>query len=420
FLMMKEGWDDHDRSGKTSAQDLAYNYLISCAPNSIIFTMGDNDTFPLWYMQEVEGKFTDMRVCNTSLFATDWYAEQMKMRAYESAPLPIKFREDQILMYAGSTDQVLFASPIQLAKMGGNKKSLEAIFKKMRDKNYNQYRQTVTNYLMTTSQVLSQTKPSEQIAADAAMKSKIEQDIAQFAKDFSINVDSATFDQLLKIDEQTTAMIELANNGMITLPMQSPEFQQMQGMLNTWTNSWTVMPLDEAMAYVRDDKNVLVNEGREARVIPASSFSFKVNVKNAVKSQVISSKEEAMCEKEITFSMDDVQGVGKADLLILDIIANNNWERGIYFSSPGGSDVAGALYKSGFLKENGMAWELSPIRSKSQLPVNAEKMYKNLMEVYQFGDLKNPNVLTDYYARRQTQQFRSMFAQLAEYYMVEV
>lgn len=113
---------------------------------------------------------------------------------------------------------------------------------------------------MTTSQVLSQTKPSEQIAGDAAMKSKIEQDIAQFAKDFSINVDSASFDQLIKIDEQTTAMIELANNGMITLPMQSPEFQQMQGMLNTWTNSWTVMPLDEAMAYVRDDKNVLVNE----------------------------------------------------------------------------------------------------------------------------------------------------------------
>lgn len=419
FLMMKEGWDDHDRSGKTSAQDLAYNYLVSCAPNSIIFTMGDNDTFPLWYMQEVEGKFTDMRVCNTSLFATDWYAEQMKMRAYESAPLPIKFREDQILMYAGSTDQVLFASPIQLAKMGGNKKSLEAIFKTMRDKNYNQYRQTVTNYLMTTSQVLSQTKASDQIQ-DGAMKSKVDQDIAQFVKDFSINVDSASFDQLLKIDEQTTAMIELANNGMINLPTQSPEFQQMQGMLNTWTNSWTVMPLDEAMAFVRDDKNVIVNEGREMRVIPASSFSFKVNVKNAIKSQVISKKEVADCEKEITFSMDDVQGVGKADLLILDIIANNNWERGIYFSSPGGSDVAGALYKSGFLKENGMAWELSPIRSKSQLPVNADKMYKNLMEVYKFGDLKNPNVLTDYYARRQTQQFRSMFAQLAEYYMVEV
>lgn len=420
FLMMKEGWNDHDRSGKTSAQDLAYNYLISCAPNSIIFTMGDNDTFPLWYMQEVEDKFTDMRVCNTSLFATDWYAEQMKMKAYESEPLPIKFREDQILMYAGSTDQVLFGSPIQLVRQGGDKKVLEKVFQNMRKNNLNEYRQSVSNYLSITTNVLSKTTAGEEVSKDPTMKSKIDLDLAQIAKDFSINVDSASFDQLVTIDQQTSTLIELANGGMITLPMQSPEFQQMQEMMNSWTKSWSVMPLDEAMAFVRDDKNLIVNEGRELRIIPASSFTFKVNINNAIQSQVISAKEKSLCEKEIQFSMDEVQGVGKADLLILDIIANNDWKRGIYFSSPGGSDVAGALYRSGFLKENGMAWELSPIRSKSQLPVNAEKMYKNLMEVYHYGDLKNPDVLTDYYARRQTQQFRSMFAQLAEYYMVEV
>ncbi|MBP6272503.1 MAG: DUF2723 domain-containing protein, partial [Fluviicola sp.] len=98
FIMAEQGWDDHNRSGKTSARDLANNYLMSCAPNSILFTVGDNDTFPLWYLQEVEGKHTDKRVCNTSLFDTDWYTDQMMLKTYESEALPISFREDQILM----------------------------------------------------------------------------------------------------------------------------------------------------------------------------------------------------------------------------------------------------------------------------------------------------------------------------------
>lgn len=90
-LMAAENWDDHDRSNRYVARDFGGNYLASLKPNAIIFSNGDNDTFPLWYNQEVEGQRTDVRVCNLSYLQTDWYIDQMKRGAYESAPLPISW-----------------------------------------------------------------------------------------------------------------------------------------------------------------------------------------------------------------------------------------------------------------------------------------------------------------------------------------
>ena len=88
--MVSQTWDDHDRSGRTAARDFGRNYLASVAPNGIIFCNGDNDTFPLWYLQEVEGFRTDVRAVNLSYLATDWYISQMQRAAYESAPLPMQ------------------------------------------------------------------------------------------------------------------------------------------------------------------------------------------------------------------------------------------------------------------------------------------------------------------------------------------
>ncbi|HOK98413.1 MAG TPA: DUF2723 domain-containing protein [Bacteroidales bacterium] len=96
-LMAKENWNDHNRSHRYLARSLAYNYLQSCAPNAILFTYGDNDTFPLWYLQEVEGIRTDVRVVNTMLLNSDWYIDQMKRKVYQSDPLPISLTREQCL-----------------------------------------------------------------------------------------------------------------------------------------------------------------------------------------------------------------------------------------------------------------------------------------------------------------------------------
>lgn len=105
--MASQNWDDHDRSHRYVMRDFGKNYLTGCAPDAILFTMGDNDTFPLWYAQEVEGFRTDVRVCNLSYLQTDWYVDQMRRQAYESDPLPITWTEDRYIGSKGQSAYVL-------------------------------------------------------------------------------------------------------------------------------------------------------------------------------------------------------------------------------------------------------------------------------------------------------------------------
>ncbi|MCW4468292.1 DUF2723 domain-containing protein [Flavobacterium sp. MFBS3-15] len=105
-LMASQNWDDHDRSGRYTALAMAKAYLSSCDKDAILFTIGDNDTFPLWYAQEIEGYRTDVRIVNTSLLMTDWYIDQMKAKAYESEPMPISFTHEQYK--PGTRDYIFF------------------------------------------------------------------------------------------------------------------------------------------------------------------------------------------------------------------------------------------------------------------------------------------------------------------------
>jgi hypothetical protein len=113
--MATQNWDDHDRSKKTIAPDLATNYLESCAPNAILFTVGDNDTYPLWYAQEVKGIRPDVRVINTSLLGTDWYINQLRYKINESDPIDVIWSADQI---AGDKRNVSYYIPVSQTDTG--------------------------------------------------------------------------------------------------------------------------------------------------------------------------------------------------------------------------------------------------------------------------------------------------------------
>ena len=110
-LLLAENFDDHDRSGRYMTRDYAINYLESCAPNAILLTYGDNDTFPLWYVQEVEGIRTDVKVVNISYLGMDWYITQQRMATYEAPPVPFSFDEDKY--YMGRRDAVLIINRVE-------------------------------------------------------------------------------------------------------------------------------------------------------------------------------------------------------------------------------------------------------------------------------------------------------------------
>ena len=281
-VMANENWNDHNRSNRYTALAIAKNYLDSCAPNAILFTLGDNDTFPLWYVQEVEGYRTDVRVCNLSLLSTSWYVDQMKRKAYSSDPLPISMTWDQ---YKDGTRDVLYLEPA-----GNQFVDLKALVDYIKDPQFDH-----TRHILLLSQ----------------------------------------------------------------------------------------------------DKGYRSN----GRAVPAS-FSLKVDKAKVLANGTVSPKDSALIVDRLEWNMktNAVNPFAKAYIIMMDILANNNWERPIYYASTTGSEAYLGL--EDYFQLEGFAYRLVPIRTPRQSysdigRINSEVLYENLMNVFndhsRIDRVNNPN-----------------------------
>ena len=272
-VMGSENWDDHDRSGRFLARDVAFNYLNSCAPNAILFTNGDNDTFPLWYAQEVEEKRTDIRVCNLMLLNTDWYISQMKLKVYESDPLPVSL-------------------PVQKYYDGIN------------------------------NQVFIIEKTKEPV-------------------DISTIIDWVNSDnKATKVQISATEILDIIPSRTIRIPVDSAKVIE----------SGTVKPEDA-------DK-----------IVPYIDIKLKGN------------------------------SILKSQLMVLDILAHNKWQRPIYFVTGYHNDALGL---EEYFQLEGLAYRLVPIKSQNNSwvdygRIDTDILYENIIKKFAWGGANDKKVNIDY------------------------
>lgn len=292
-IMANENWDDHDRSGRYTARDIAYNYLNSCAPNAILFTNGDNDTFPLWYAQEVEGIRTDVRVVNLMLFNTDWYIDQMKNKAYESEPVPLSLPQEKYI--DGTNNQIYLIE---------------------RFKDYIDIKRVINFVKDNNPATKIKTRDNEQLDYIPT-------------KMFRLPVDSA------KVIANGTVSPELADQ-------------------------------------------------------IVSSIDMKFNKSYLMKNQ----------------------------MMVLDLLSTNNWERPVYFVTGGHEDALGL---EDYFQLEGFAYRFVPIKTTRSGfleygRINTDVMYDNLMNNFRWGGMEGTDLHLGYYERRTFSviKIRNNFGRLAK------
>jgi hypothetical protein len=310
LLMASQNWDDHDRSNRYTAQSMAKSYLQSIQKDkgAIIFTIGDNDTFALWYAQEIEGFRTDVRTINSSLLGTDWYIDQMKRKTYESDPLPSQMTHD---LYAYGVRDVIRYQPV-----------LDSVRWDIKD---------LMNW----------------IASDHP-RTKLK-------------------DLLQKTGQN---------------PNQLPESQQ------------------EGVFY------------------PTRKIRVPVNKENVIKSGIVKAEDADKILPYIDIDLPE-NALLKNQMMMLDILANNDWERPIYFTGGSYSDSE-YLWMKKYLQLEGLVYKLVPIETDlgDENPylmgrIDSDLMFDIVMQ-WEWGNSERLDIYHDPETRKNSISFRSNMVRLAE------
>jgi tetratricopeptide (TPR) repeat protein len=304
-LMASQNWDDHDRSDRYTAREIAKMYLNSCEPNAILFTNGDNDTFPLWYIQEVEGYRTDVRIVNLSLLNTDWYIDMMKRKFYEGEAVPLTFVKKD---YVQGTRDVLYYQDLKISGRW-------------------------------------------------------------YAKDF--------LKYALRNDEGVF-FTAFPNT-------QSPKKLQFFPMKNLR------IPVDKNKVIA----NKVVEASDSSKIVDYIDWNWNSNV------------------------------ISKRDLMLIDLIANNDWSRPIYFSTTVGSSASSFFWLQKYFRLEGLAYRFVPVSTEGSGnqfdfgSVNADKMMSIMYNPegdeskFNFGNMEKPDVFLDETVRRSTFNLRINYGRLA-------
>ncbi len=328
--MASQTWDDHDRSGRFVARDFGQNYLMTLQEegNPIIYTNGDNDTFPLWYNQETEGFRTDARTCNLSYLQTDWYIDQMKRPAYDSPSLPITW--DRVQYVEGQNEYI----------------SIRPEMKALIDSYF---------------------KQANELAAQG-----------------------------------DTTILSLVHSIFGENPYELKEI----------INRWMLGKNDQL-------KELLKKSGKDIQLplIPTDSIVMKID-KEAVRRSGMKIPEALgdSIPEYMTITLRDANGnpkraLYKSELMMLEMLANANWERPIYMAITVGSE--NHLGMGNHFTQEGLAYRFTPFDTdKLDSKIDSEKMYDNLMNKFKFGGIDKPGIYIDENVMRMCYTHRRVFTQL--------
>ena len=386
ILMGFQNWDDHSRAHRYHTRDLASDYLNSCAKDAILFTYGDNDTFPLWYDQEVEGIRTDVRDVNLSLFSTDWYANQMKRKAYESDPIPLPIDESKYRM--GVRDVVLIhdnPNVLFIEKYNANKAEFLPRYKDlyarvMKIINKSNFAQKYPKDYNTLNKGYNKLNIRTFLSYVKALNNK--------SKEFNLNADS------LKIYNNlgTKLAKDIANS---------------------------YAPIKAVMDFVTSDdpSTKLKLQSGIYDYLPTRKILIPVN-KEHIKELGFVPKDKMNKVQDVKFTLKG-NYLLKANWLVLEMLAYNNWNRPIYFATSIGSDNYMGLDK--YFRLEGFAYRLvpykvQPISQGETGDVNIDILYNNVMNKFKWGNIKDPRFNVDNYVQRtvMVMDIRNVFHRLAE------